>query len=527
MKSPLTPTTNRLSGAAWGLADIPTTAYTKEGWIYCPCDDIWRLHDGGTEIWVNFDPYLLRCTDRFLHSLRLYMIHLLRDQALDSCNNFFRRFLPVVKHAHDSRAGEPVDLITPEDIIGYRATLSGSCEYLLHAIRKRLREWVKLGYFGVEPEASQVLDEMKLKKNESGVAVLNHDPVKGPYNDEEFREICKYLLETYERGKIDIFDLSLGILCLTFGARPVSFAALRLRDFVVTQNGHGIDQYYLEIPAAKRTHGGRRTHFQRRKLTKEYGLMIQALVAEVKNRFASIAPELDPAELPLFPGANSNRGYASSSAALYFQIQACFNAGEPLICQREGLEGTPLKINIKRFRSTVGTRMAEEGKREREIAAALGQVSMASARVYVEATGKVRHRINEKIATELNPIAQYFKGELVYSATECEHGLDQSSRVRCFQGEIKGEVIGNCGKAGFCGGFVPLPCYSCRSFRPWIEAPHEEVLAWLLWDRKKKFEATGDETYAAVNDDVIKIVADVARRCRSLRGSHKTKGITA
>lgn len=179
----------------------------------------------------------------------------------------------------------------------------------------------------------------------------------------------------------------------------------------------------------------------------------------------------------------------------------------------------------KRFRNTLGTRMAEEGRREREIATALGHTMVASARVYVEATAKVRHRINEKLGPELNPIAQYFLGRIVYSEGDAVRGDDPSSRVRSFDGELQGEVLGSCGKPGFCGGFVPLPCYRCRSFQPWLDAPHQEVLAWLLEDRQRKHALTGDDRYASVNDEVIKKVADVVRRCRTLREKTAPKEI--
>lgn len=411
-----------------------------------------------------------------------------------------------------------MDVMSAQDIMAYRASLSKSQEYMLHSLRRRLREWVKLGNHGLAPEASEALDKIKLKKNESGVSIRTHDPIKGPYNEEEFQAITKYLLDNYAKGLIDLSDLSLGFLCMAFGARPVSFAALRLKDLVVTRDKHQIDQYTLRIPAAKRRGGGRRTHFHERKLTSEYGRMLQALVGQVKASFANkIETGIDIEALPLFPGDNPSFGYISSSYMLYYKMVACFATGDPIICNREGLEGQPLKVNPKRFRQTVGTRMAEENKREREIAQALGHVSMIAARVYVEATGKIRHSINEKLAQEVNPLAQYFLGNIVYSESDAIRGNDPSSRVRGFQGGLKGDVVGSCGKTGFCGGFVPLPCYECRSFQPWVDAPHEEVLAWLLHDRAQKYDATGDERIATVNDEIIKKVADVARRCRCLR----------
>jgi integrase len=500
---------------------LPKSALTKEGWEYLPADTTWRLHDGGSQVWLNFNLYKPYCDETFLHALKLYLVHLVRRQALDSCYNFFSRFRLLVKFA-SVRRGVDVTTITSDDIVGYRATLSKIHEHNLFALRGLLREWVALGYPGVEPEASQALDSLKLRKNDTGVAVRNHDPVRGPFNEEEFQSITRFALDRFAQGKINLSDLALVFLFMAFGPRPVTFAALRLKDLVVTRDRHDIDQFTLSLPAAKRHRGGRRTHHDDRKLTPEYGRMLQALATQVMARFATeIAAGQDPLELPLFVGHNPATRYLSSSGDLYRKLMAIFEAVDPIICTRPGLEGQPLKIFPRRFRHTVATRLAEEGKRQREIAKALGHVALTSCIVYIEATAKIRHKINEKLAQELSPIAQYFLGQIVYSEADAVRGNDPSSRIRTVDGT---QVVGSCGKTGFCGGFVPLPCYECPNFQPWVDAPHGEVLAWLLQDRERKFELTADVRYAAVNDELVKKVADVARRCLQLQEGKKEGG---
>lgn len=505
-------------GARPAVPGLDRPAVTKEGCRYDPSLDVWRLHDGGTDAVFDFGRYRLCCTDRFVRNLKRCLVDQLRKQALDSCQNFFQRLLMLARHVSGSDGGALVDTITAADVLSFRAVLDRQNEYLLHGIRKRLLVWVPLGLDGVEADVPEFLAQMKLKGNEFGVAVRNHDPVRGAFNDEEFQALVQYLLDNYAAGVIELSDLALGFLFLAFGPRPISFSALRVKDFQVEKDKKGIPRYRLRIPAAKRQRGGRRTHFNSHPLTGEYGHMLIALVASVKLRFAGeIAAGFDPGELPLFPGEDPATGFATTSSTLYRKLVACFQAGAPIICTREGLQGTPLKVFPKRFRITVGTRMAEEGKREREIAKALGQLCPESARIYIESLGKMRARINGKLAPEITPVAQYFLGKLVGLEAEAVRGDDPTSRVRSFNGALKGEVLGTCGKAGFCGGFVPLPCYRCRSFQPWADAPHEEVLAWLLRDRQAKLEITGDPRYASVNDEVIKRISDVVRSCRLRR----------
>ncbi|MBJ6800436.1 site-specific integrase [Geomonas propionica] len=497
---------------------LPQTSWTKEKQQFCPGDDVWRLYDGGVSRTLTFERCRSCCHSELVQSLKAYLVYLLRFQSLDACNNFLERFLKLAKHC-SLLAGGPVATITVDGVISYRATLDRDHEYLLHAIRARVEDWVQLGYPGIDPDVPEMLRKLKLKKNDSGVAVRTHHPVKGPFNDEEYHAIIQYLLDTFAAGQIDLFDLALGFLFVVFGPRPVSFAALRIKDFSVEKDSYGIDCYTLRIPAAKRRSGGRRTHLNVRKLSEEFGQMLSGLVPMVQKRFAKeIAAGLDLQELPFFPGKDASRGYCVSSSEISEQIERCFNAGVPIICNRRGLQGTVLHVNPRRFRITLGTRMAESGKREREIAEALGQTSMVSSRVYIEATGKLRHVINEKVMPLVEPFSKYFLGTIVQSEADAFRGDDPSSRIRSFDGSLKGRAVGTCGKSGFCGGFVPLPCYSCRKFQPWADAPHAELLAWLVQERQQKLAATGDETYASVNDEVIKKVADVVLRCSMLQG---------
>jgi len=505
---------------------LPETEITKEGCSYCPRDEMWHLRDAGNETLINYKLYQQYCTDKFIGSLKLVMVNILKTRSLDTCQNAFYSFRYLVVNVYKQQNNEKVDIITDSSVLHYIIEFARHDAYQFSEIKPFLLKWIKLGYYGVDPDVFKTLKEIKIKGPKRGVAVKNHDPVKGPYNREEFQAITQYLLDNFAECIIDLSDLSLGLLCMVFGARPISFASLRIKDFSDKKDEFGIHRFVLSIPAAKRRGGGRRTHLQDRKLTQEYGMVLSALVAKLKADFTEeITGGLDLRELPLFPKKNPGKEYDSSGSDLYRKMKACFAAGEPILCNRKGHEKELLRVNLKRFRHTVGTRMAEEGKREREIAEALGHVNLSSSRVYIEATGKIRHSINEKLALEVNPIARYFKGEVVYSEGDAIRGNDPSSRVRCFQGGLKGDVLGNCGKTGFCGGFVPLPCFSCRDFQPWISAPHEEVLKWLILDRQKKYEITGDEQYATINDEIIKKVADVAMRCRKHLENAKKKEI--
>ena len=73
----------------------------------------------------------------------------------------------------------------------------------------------------------------------------------------------------------------------------------------------------------------------------------------------------------------------------------------------------------------------------------------------------------------------------------------------------------SCGKYGFCGSLAPIACYTCRSFQPWLDGPHEAVLNLLISERDRLLGV--DARIASINDRTILAVAEVVRRCAELR----------
>lgn len=70
---------------------------------------------------------------------------------------------------------------------------------------------------------------------------------------------------------------------------------------------------------------------------------------------------------------------------------------------------------------------------------------------------------------------------------------------------------------GFCGALAPIACYTCKSFQPWLDGPHQEVMDGLLEERQRIRQLTRDESMVAINDRTIVAVAEVIRRCEERR----------
>lgn len=129
--------------------------------------------------------------------------------------------------------------------------------------------------------------------------------------------------------------------------------------------------------------------------------------------------------------------------------------------------------------------------------------------------------LDEAVGFQLAPYAQAFVGVLVDSERDAHRGDDPTSRIRTEMGQ----GVGSCGEHGFCGANVPIPCYTCMHFQPWLNGPHNEVYKGLLNEREWVKEITGDIQIAAVLDRSIIAVADVIMRCAKRREELGEEGL--
>jgi hypothetical protein len=75
--------------------------------------------------------------------------------------------------------------------------------------------------------------------------------------------------------------------------------------------------------------------------------------------------------------------------------------------------------------------------------------------------------------------------------------------------------MGKCGLKSFCGFNAPIACYTCKSFKAWLDGPHEAVLHHLIKERERLLETSG-KRIASVNDRTILAVAAVIQRCAEM-----------
>ncbi|MDR3368690.1 tyrosine-type recombinase/integrase [Rhodoferax sp.] len=180
--------------------------------------------------------------------------------------------------------------------------------------------------------------------------------------------------------------------------------------------------------------------------------------------------------------------------------------------------GEPLSINALRLRHTKGTDLAREGLGRDIIAWLLDHSTVESVKVYTD--NLPEHAIPANTAMALSPtmrnLAQLFRGQIVDTEADALAGDDpRSSRIH-----FKGKGTATCGTRKQCGmgSRIPLCCYECDHFQPWLEGPHLDVLSELLTERHQREATLGkDHRVTKAADSTIVAIINVIQKCEVRR----------
>ncbi len=428
--------------------------------------------------------------------------------------NMFERFVHLSKSMRlDGRA---ISQVTSNDLLNYKASLSEATSWYLGNLSGFLQKWYSLGLPGITDDAIALLKQLRIKGNRKGEAVLTMDPENGPYTDIELGAIRSALDEAYESDEILLGDYLLVWLFMALGQRPIQYAALKVCDVGMEETKDGTTMYTLRVPRAKQRGRLSRELSSQRVLIPQIGEKLVQYANEVRSDFSAILA--DSGQAPLFPAKSSRQNepvgfeHHRTSASLASTLEGVLNKLN-VLSERTGEQ---IHITATRFRRTVGTRAAEEGHGELVIAELLDHTDTQNVGVYVQATPEIVKRIDKAVAMHMAPLAQAFAGVIISDESEATRKNDPTSRICNPKFEPSMKPMGNCGKHGFCDSLAPIACYTCRSFEPWLDGPHEAVLNHLIAERDRLM-AGSDARIASINDRTILAVAEVVRRCEEIR----------
>lgn len=506
---------NKLAAVAahWGAApEIPALTRTRSGVEFDPRADRWAYREATITISLNFATW--PTTASFVASAKFTLIWYAAHMSPAHVKSMFERLghcLRTVCAGRDS----PLAEITSSDLINYRATLTDTTSWYLGSLSGLLKKWHGLGYSGVTADAVALLKQLRTRGNRKGEAVLTHDPIDGPFTDMELESLQSAVDRAYAEGEVDREGYLLTYLFMLLGQRVVQYAALKVRDVGVAHARDGTPVYTLRVPRAKQRNQLTRAEFKDRVLIPQIG---ELLVQHCNATWATFQGLLqDPSDAPLFPARQRFGGepegfeHHRTGPALALVLRASLQ-GLSAMSERTG---QPLHITVTRFRRTVATRAAMEGHGELIIAELLDHTDTQNVGVYIEARPEIVERIDRALAMYMAPMAQAFAGVIIDDESQASRAGDPTSRVCDPRFDPSMKPMGSCGKHGFCGFLAPVACYTCVSFQPWLDGPHEAILEYLIGERDRLASRT-DLRIASVNDRTILAVAEVVRQCEAM-----------
>jgi len=492
---------------------LPEIAFTRSGVAFSPNEDVWAWTDGPFRVHLDFRR-VSHLEQTFQDSLKYTLLVFAKRNSASHLTNLFNAFLHFLALRPDLPALQSVSMA---EVSSYAARLKEHERYRIGTLNVLLQKWGALGLAGVDAECTQYLRERRKPGNDKGAAVRQRDPVEGPFSETEYTALYKAVDAAYGMGDIARWVVVLTRLLFACGGRISQYASLKVMD-LNEQNGI----FVLNLPQVKTREENSRVSFKEFHLSPQTGRLVLEHIASLPSQDANAA---------LFPESlvrkSVPRVARRPEGDLFFghctrdSLSAAFSREvSPLAPPTERLDFAPTPVTTKRFRSTFGTRLAEEGAGRAEIAERLGHADLQHVDVYFEGSPIVVDNIDKALGHQLAPLARAFKGRVVQDEEHSTHKGAPGSRIIDFRVSIK--PIASCaGQGQGCAFNKPVACYTCFRFEPWLDGPHEKVLKRLQEEREKWAE---DERMAAINDDAIEAVREVLAECAEVRAQQAAGG---
>lgn len=488
-------------------------------------DDVWVI-DGSTTIRFKNLPKLTKLTEiGFRKTLSRYA----EEQSAAHTRNMFDRMIAFLK-------GADTGSISLKDISNYRQSLDSNNEYKLGALKGFILSWYEWGFEGVNDDVVKYLEELKLRGNPKGKAVLNSCPYSGAYTDNEFGAIIEWASSAFSKGKLGLSNFALLMILVFTGRRMIQIRSLRCSDIKSIQHEY-LTEYFIDFPRAKKRGGYFRDEFKRLDVNEDLYVIISGQAESsfqlLENKFGLRLTDKEKKNVPVF--IEKDRLDDVLSLAEFFAVQdkmpdyfhcipssvmSALGTIGRLNEARSERTGEYIHISSRRFRYTKGTNLSRRGISGVALAAALDHSDTQHISHYVQHSAEVSEQISELMAplmAQMAQMAQAFSGTLISSERDAIRANDPHSRIK----NNSSKSIGNCGSYAFCiSGY--RACYTCTSFQPWVEAPHAEVLDEILSERKLQEEAGVSSYVIQSTDRLLFAIHQVIAMCDEHKGKVET-----
>ncbi|MGC0892785.1 tyrosine-type recombinase/integrase [Pantoea agglomerans] len=350
-----------------------------------------------------------------------------------------------------------IKTIDAHAVYQFNVNLGPEKNYKLNSIKKFLTKWKKLGYVGVETSALTMLEKIKIKTNLTGEAVKRRDPNSGPLTEQELKIILESIRKLLKENKIHLFIYCYIILLATTGRRPLQLTSLKAKDLIRTGEG-----WFLNIPKVK----------QRKDFRSEFSLvsiddcLYEKLTTLVDVNQKHIEDSINQGighiknELPIFMDSKKSISIQSGQsldtimATDFLHMKNSFISKElDKITTKFTIQSSrthnPIRLNARRLRYTLGSRLAKEGASVEVIAKALDHKSINSSGIYVKNSPDNVHDIDMKLHSFFEPLSKIFLGgdSIQYKKLFTGYVLNSFGFTDCKHEHIE--------------------CFTCKNFTAW------------------------------------------------------------
>ena len=481
------------------LAATPQRRTAQVG--FDPTDDSWKIRSKKGATYVSFKTIRSNWGDRLTENVKHAALAYLEDRSAHTVMGGVSALARMARHV-------PVgDTISPAPLMDYRSRLPREDLHYLGHVAAFLKFWVARGYPGVDRDVLQFFNSIKIPGNTKGDAVRTHHPTKGPLTDVELQGIILAAREAYRVGSVNKQDFAILLTLTATGSRPGQVSMLACGDLLPPS--HGSSAVRLLVPSLKKRTRKRLT--RERVIPGELAVLLQELVEERRRdeRFRGIPVD----QRPIFAIEATTFASLEDAHIGTYGVGQVLKRIQKAIQLRSARTGALIVLASRRFRTTLGTRAAEAGHPPIVIADLLDHTDLQNVGVYVESRPSIVDRVDAALHDRVEPLVGLFMGAVV--ADESASGVEEAA-TRRVAADTGGDV-GTCGGPRSCTRMAPLACYTCAAFRPWRDAPHEELLQSLVDEREALLADGFSPQVASANDATMMAIAEVADRCRRMR----------
>jgi integrase len=500
-------------------ADIRTSS---AGFQFSINDDKWVL-DSETNAIVTF---VQMYPQEYRECIISTLAHYAEQCSAHYVNQHTKELRRFLKHGEG---------FTLNGLLAYKlSTPERSRDQCISVFRSFLKQMIYLG-FDVPEIFMKEFNTWVLRGGEKGIPVLTQDPEEGQYSELEFRAVKAGLDYKYADDTISDKEYSIAQLFMATFRRPANLKQLKVKDLFASSNVLVTKQaiYQINIPRSKGKGRSFRSQFKAFALIESIGLVltkhIQNSIKLLEANMGRKLTEREVKELPMFFNERMLDDLKTCSADQlmdYLKSEIPHLTSDELTNELQQIisklniiserTGETLRTTAYRFRYSGGTRAAEAGAGMTTIAELLDHIDNQHTGVYVANSPELGHQISKIMNNPLARYASAFMGKVVADEDEAIKINPNAARIPFRE---KQRDVGSCGSSSFCTDYAPVACYLCPKFLPWENAPHHEVLQWLIEERESLSNTLDDHKVVAINDSAILAVAQVMKRCEEVKHS--------